>query len=189
MFVTEEVANLISVLPFSGIIYSYIKNRIYKYAPSRVKKLLKVLFLCIKVKILYYKNIAVAIATAISSFKLFEFVCKPSSVVYGHLSRLTVADKLKRYSRCPSGGQPYVTGTQSCSKWGLHGIPCYQGIGELLPRLFILTKQSFAVYFCCTFLKVTFTWRYQALRPALLGLSSWLFQAPRPYNKLKSRVL
>ena len=27
MFVTEEVANLISVLPFSGMIYSYIKNR------------------------------------------------------------------------------------------------------------------------------------------------------------------
>ena len=28
--------------------------------------------------------------------KGFEFVCKPSSVVYGHLSRLTVTDKLKR---------------------------------------------------------------------------------------------
>ena len=60
--------------------------------------------------------------------------------MYGHLSRLTVADKLKRYSRWSSGGQPYATNTQSCSKWGLHGIPCYQGIGELLPRLFILTK-------------------------------------------------
>ena len=31
--------------------------------------------------------------------KGFESVCKPSSVVYGHLSRLAVADKLKRYSR------------------------------------------------------------------------------------------
>ena len=59
--------------------------------------------------------------------------------MYGHLSRLIVADKLKRYSRYSSGGQPYVTSTQSCSKWGLHGIPCYQSIGELLPRLFILT--------------------------------------------------
>ena len=29
--------------------------------------------------------------------KRFEFVYKPSSVVYGHLSRLAVADKLKRY--------------------------------------------------------------------------------------------
>ena len=27
MFVTEEVANLISILPFSGIIYSHIKKR------------------------------------------------------------------------------------------------------------------------------------------------------------------
>ena len=38
-----------------------------------------------------------------------------------------------------SDGQPYVTITQSCSGWGLHGIPCYQDIGELLPRLSILT--------------------------------------------------
>ena len=36
-----------------------------------------------------------------------ESVYKPSSVVYGHLSRLTVTDKLKRYSRYPSDGQPY----------------------------------------------------------------------------------
>ena len=41
-----------------------------------------------------------------ASKKGFEFVCKPSSVVYGHLSRLAVADKLKRYSRYPSDGQP-----------------------------------------------------------------------------------
>ena len=33
------------------------------------------------------------------SKKGFEFAYKPSSVVYGHLSRLAVADKLKRYSR------------------------------------------------------------------------------------------
>ena len=38
--------------------------------------------------------------------KGFESVCKPSSVVYGHLSRLAVTDKLKRYSRYPSDGQP-----------------------------------------------------------------------------------
>ena len=92
-------------------------------------------------------------------FKRFEPVCKPSSVVYGHLSSLIVTDKIKRYSRQPSDGQPYITVTQSCSEWGLHGIPCYHDIGELLPRLSILTvlpKQT-AVYFCCTILKVTFT--------------------------------
>ena len=101
--------------------------------------------------------------------KRFEFACKPSSVVYGHLSRLAVADKLKRYSRCSVGRTALLTDTQSCNGWGLHGIPCYQDIGELLPRLSILTangrpkssrqkaKPFAAVYFCCTVLKVTFT--------------------------------
>ena len=131
--------------------------------------------------------------------KRFEFVCKPSSVVYGHLSRLAVADKLKRYSRHLSDGQPYMINTQSCSGWGLHGIPHYCGIGELLPRLSILTangrstkstlkanaKPFAAVYFCCTIPKVTLAWRYQAPCPMLLGLSSWRLRAPRPYNGLK----
>ena len=71
--------------------------------------------------------------------KGFEFVCKPSSVVYGHLSRLIVTDKLKRYSRHSVGRTTLLTEAQSCSKWGLHGTPCYHGIGELLPRLSILT--------------------------------------------------
>ena len=59
--------------------------------------------------------------------------------MYGHLSRLTVTDKLKRYSRYSVGRTALLTETQSCSEWGLHGIPCYHGIGELLPRLSILT--------------------------------------------------
>ena len=71
--------------------------------------------------------------------KRFEFVYKPSSVVYGHLSRLTVADKLKRYSRYSVGRTALLTETQSCSEWGLHGILRYRNIGELLPRLSILT--------------------------------------------------
>ena len=33
-------------------------------------------------------------------------------------------------------------------------------------------KPFAAVYFCCTILEVTFTWRYQAPCPMLLGLSS-----------------
>ena len=41
-----------------------------------------------------------------------------------------------------SDGQPYVTNTQSCCGWGLHGIPCYQSIGEPLPRLSILTAKD-----------------------------------------------
>ena len=47
-----------------------------------------------------------------------------------------------------------------------------------------LQKHVSAVYFCCTFLEVAFTWRYQAPCPMLLGLSSWRFRAPRPYNLL-----
>ena len=40
----------------------------------------------------------------------------------------------------PPDGQPYTADAQSCSGWGLHGIPCHHGIGELLPRLSILTR-------------------------------------------------
>ena len=82
----------------------------------------------------------------ISIKKRFESVCKPSSVVYGHLSRLIVTDKLKRYSRRSVGRTALLTEAQSCSEWGLHGIPCYQDIGELLPRLSILTANGQA---CC----------------------------------------
>ena len=74
--------------------------------------------------------------------KGFESVCKPSSVVYGHLSRLAVADKLKRCSRYSVGRTALLTDTQSCCGWGLHGIPCYHDIGELLPRLSILTANG-----------------------------------------------
>ena len=74
-----------------------------------------------------------------SKIKRFESVYKPSSVVYGHLSRLTVTDKLKRCSRYSVGRTALLTETQSCSEWGLHGILCYHNIGELLPRLSILT--------------------------------------------------
>ena len=52
------------------------------------------------------KNKALHVSTLYHLFG-FESVCKPSSVVYGHLSRLAVADKLKRYSRYLSDGQPY----------------------------------------------------------------------------------
>ena len=103
--------------------------------------------------------------------KGFEFVCKPSSVVYGHLSRLTVTDKLKRYSRYSVGRTALLTDTQSCCGWGLHSIPCYQSIGELLPRLSILTAKA-AVYFCCTVPGVASGGRYPLSCPMKPGLSS-----------------
>ena len=76
------------------------------------------------------------------SKRRYEFICKPSSVVYGHLSRFAVADKFKRYSRRSSGGQPCTTIAQSCSGWGLHGTPRYRDVGEPLPRLSTLTTTS-----------------------------------------------
>ena len=58
-------------------------------------------------KLLQYKRKKTGALPVLPPFagkiKGFEFVCKPSSVVYGHLSRLAVADKLKRYSRYSVG--------------------------------------------------------------------------------------
>ncbi len=61
-----------------------------------------------------------------------SLTCKPSSVVYGHLSGRIVADAFKRYSRRTSGEQPYATCAQSCTGRGLHGTP------RLLCGLFLL---------------------------------------------------
>ena len=121
--------------------------------------------------------------------------------MYGHLSRLTVADKLKRCSRYSVGRTALLTDTQSCSGWGLHGILCYHNIGELLPRLSILTKSR-------RYKIVNSRYCYQATYGGLfllhcpgghprLTLSGTLSYAartflminmiPRPYNKLKSK--
>lgn len=60
----------------------------------------------------------------------------------------------------------------SCSRWGLHGFLSHLRNGELLPRLFILTKKILAVIFCCTFLRITPTRRYLAPCSMELRLSS-----------------
>ena len=121
--------------------------------------------------------------------KRFEFVDKPSSVVYGHLSSLIVTDKLKRYSRHSVGRTALLTDTQSCSGWGLHGIPCYHDIGELLPRLSILTVKR-------RFISVALSRRSPSpdvIRHPVLYCSDFPHDefhfAPRPYNKLKSIIL
>lgn len=78
---------------------------------------------------------------------------------------------------------------QSCSEWGLHGIPRYRGIGGLLPRLSILTALpcgNTAVYFCCTFLEVASTGRYPAL--LLCGARTFLVSFPtQPFGCLLRR--
>ena len=142
---------------------------------------------------LYFKRFACIL-------KRFEPVYKPSSVVYGHLSRLTVTDKLKRYSRYSVGRTALLTETQSCSEWGLHGTLCYQSVGELLPRLSILTVSRRLINKHSSpkrasnlrrFISVALSRRSlspDVIRHPVLCSSDFPhgFSAPRPYNKLKS---
>ena len=107
--------------------------------------------------------------------------------MYGHLSRLIVTDKLKRYSRFSSDGPPYTAKTQSCNGWGLHGTPCHQSVGELLPRLSILTE----ILQLRRFISVALSLKSPSpdvIRHPVLCCSDFPHgkNAPRPYNKLKS---
>ena len=101
----------------------------------------------------------------------------------------------------PSDGQPYMTETQSCSEWGLHGILCYHNIGELLPRLSILTASGRhpKVYsrpkpsHKRRFISVALSRRSPSpdvIRHLVLCCSDFPHDefcfAPRPYNKLES---
>ncbi len=105
--------------------------------------------------------------------------------MYGHLSTLIVTDKLKRYSRYSVGRTALLTDTQSCSGWGLHGISCYHDIGELLPRLSILTEQALRFISVALSLKSPSP---DVIRHPVLCCSDFPhgISAPRPYNRLKS---
>ena len=122
--------------------------------------------------------------------------------MYGHLSRLTVTDKLKRYSRYSVGRTALLTDTQSCSEWGLHGILCYHNIGELLPRLSILTANrqptnehsSQKASNLRRFISVALSLKSPSpdvIRHPVLCCSDFPhgINAPRPYNKLKSFII
>ena len=115
-----------------------------------------------------------------------RLICKPSSVVYGYLSNLAVACKLKRYLRLSADGQPLHLSkpiAQSCIGWGLIGSPRYRGDGELLPRHSNLTQiKIYAVYFCSLSLKSPSPAVNRHPCPAMLGLSSRRFRGPRPYD-------
>ena len=111
--------------------------------------------------------------------------------MYGHLSRLTVTDKLKRCSRYSVGRTALLTETQSCSEWGLHGILCYHNIGELLPRLSILTAADEPRR---RFISVALSRKSPSpdvIRHPVLCCSDFphSLMAPRPYNKLKSFII
>ena len=84
---------------------------------------------------------------------LSKTVCKPSSVLDYHLSRRSVTDTLKRFSR--QAGYLNVD-------FLLHRVG-FTGLSELPQRRWALTppfhpyRLASAVYFCCTFLQVALT--------------------------------
>ena len=73
----------------------------------------------------------------------------------------------------PDGDEqpPFYSPTWSCSRWGLQShIVAYMLVSSYLTFPSLPDKQ--AVYFCCTFLEVTFTGYYPAPCSVELGLSS-----------------
>ncbi len=88
------------------------------------------------------------------------------AIYLGCMLPYTSSDSVKK----PSGQLCVVF--SSCFEWGLQSLDCHQPSGGLLPHLSILTNKL-AVYFCCTFLKVTLTGSYPAPCPMKPGLSSW----------------
>ena len=71
---------------------------------------------------------------------------KPGSVSDSYSSGTPVAERLKQPTRIRRGPRQRIP-IRSCSRWGLHCRPCYQGRGALLPHHFTLTCWKQAVYF------------------------------------------
>ena len=114
-------------------------------------------------------------------FSCARLVYKPSSVLNGHLSRRYVAVALKRLFG--AGGQPICS--VSCIRWGLHHASS-PICGWALTSPFHPYPTSWAVFFCCTFLEVTFT----GISPAPLPYDARTFLTvflprDRPANSLK----
>ena len=120
---------------------------------------------------------------AVSVQKIPSLACKPSSVVYGHLSGNAVAGELKRCSQLPPGEQP-VRRQPNLAPDGVYtarGVSAAP-VSSYLP--FPSLQDEPAVCFCCTFLGVASTGRYPASCSAVLGLSSCPEKGTRPYGKL-----
>ncbi len=115
-------------------------------------------------------------------YKLPSLICKPGSVVCGHLSRRIVADALKRCSRRTPGEQPWrhapnLAPDGVCTARRVTAAP----VSSYLP--FPSLQQKAAVCFCCTFLGVASTGRYPASCSMVPGLSSRQ-KAARPHDQL-----
>ena len=116
------------------------------------------------------------------SFQVPSLICKPSSVVYGHLSRRVVADALQRYSRHMPNEQPMRHMPNLAPDGVCTARPVTEAsVSSYLP--FPSLQDKPAVCFCCTFLGVASTGRYPASCSAVLGLSSRR-KAARPYDQL-----
>ena len=122
---------------------------------------------------------------------VFKTVCKPSSVVYGHLSTNTVSCIPQRYLYKRFGRsnpcEPFVNlatgGVYNATRVATNAVCSYHALSALpINRRFI---------FCCTFLKVTFTGISPA--PCLFVARTFLIDRlslpPRPYNHLNGSIL
>ena len=101
--------------------------------------------------------------------------CKPGSVSDNHLSMPYISIRLKPPAKEETGHLYPSLPLQALLRMGFTRPSDYPEAGELLPHHFALTHRQnylWAVCFCCTFLKVTFTGSYPASFAPEPGLSS-----------------
>ena len=88
-----------------------------------------------------FKGKIKALGIAQSLSYSFKTVCKPSSVVFGHLSTNIVSDiPQRRFVKLLRWNSLWRAVCQSCFGWGLHSQARYRAHGALLPHLSILTE-------------------------------------------------
>ena len=103
-------------------------------------------------------------------FSCARLVYKPSSVLNGHLSRRYVAVALKRLLE--RAGNPYAP---CLASGGVYTTPRHRFVGELLPRLSILTQQVGRFFSVALSLKSPSQAFHLHPCPVMLGLSSRYF--------------
>ena len=102
-----------------------------------------------------------------------EQIYKPCSVLDNHLSRLIVANKLKRTTILDQSRASFVYHPFVLAPDGVYIAYMSPYSWWALTSPFQPYRINPAVYFCCTSLKITPTWRYQASCSVVHGLSSY----------------
>ena len=98
--------------------------------------------------------------------RFYDRVYKPGSVIDSHLSRRTVAGALQPPSRKQPGKPCFLCGVAPDRVYSNGHF--YAPLGELLPRLSILTASGgplTAVFLCCTFPQIALGGRYPLSLP------------------------